>query len=504
MRDNRLALLGVSFDNVSLEEAASQLISYINSRGNGSGSRYVCTVNVDFLAKAYGLDWSEPYDPELVDLYRKSEFVTCDGAPLLWLSRLLGSPIKERVTGTDLIPRLITLLAKNHKTLFLLGGSENINKVAGVVLEAMHPELRIVGRASPAVATEGEGLLSIAEQDEWLVKEINRTAPDVLLIAFGNPKQEKWFDRVRQSLNVPVSIGVGGAFDIIAGAHARAPVWMQRGGLEWLYRLLQEPKRLWKRYFIDSWMFLWLSIPLVVVHSASRLLYRLLWEKKERAMEYPLLFLSPTQTIAMIPLPPLIDQEFCDLADTHLDESFNQDTVILDFDGVRHITLEGFALLVKIWQKAEKNGRELYAMNVSGDIKLLMKVHRIWDLVKNSVMNNPEQVLRALIQGNSHPNYFESVQQSRDMAAIYFFGKISADQNKDEYVERLAPLLRDKDCVLDFRYCTHIDHAGFSFLLKLQKIVEMHHHALYIRKRSSSVERFFRLNGVDHLFKAAR
>lgn len=499
MHKHPIGLLGVSFDNVTLEEAAQKILSLVNLHAHDGINRYVCTVNVDFIAKAHSVFWNVVDDPELLHIYRSSHLVTCDGVPLIWLSWLLGSPLQSRVTGADLAPKVAAALVSSNKGLYLLGGGGNINKATALILESMCPGLRVVGGASPRVYIEGEELLNIDDQDPLLVEEINRTAPDVLMIAFGNPKQEKWFNRVKTLLNVPVSIGVGGTFDMISGALSRAPSYVQKIGMEWLYRLGQEPKRLWKRYFVDIWKFACLAIPLVGYHTTSRILYRCFSKKTEKAVA-PLLFISTTQTIAIVPLPSLICEEYCHLVHTQLEETFNQDTVILDFDNVRHITLEGFSLLIKMWLKAEQSGKELYAMNVSGDLKLLMKVHRIWDLVEHSVMNNPEQVLKALIQGNNHPNYFDSVQDHGNDVILYFFGQIDGDQNRLSYIEKLSPLLRDRDCILDFRYCTFIDNEGFSFLLKLREMSLSHAHNLYVRKRTRAVKRMFKINGLEQVF----
>lgn len=496
-----IALLGVSFDNVSLEEACQRGLSLINMNGHDSINRYVCTVNVNFITRVYSTNWNEIIDAELLSAYRKSQMVICDGKPLVWLSRLLGSPLKERVTGADFAPKLANVLAQNDKSIFLLGGAEQINKVTAVILESLNPGLRIAGRLAPNVFTEGENLLYMLEQDAPIIEKINQTSPDLLLIAFGNPKQEKWFDRVKNSLKVPLSIGVGSSFDIISGAVHRAPVWMQKSGMEWLYRLFQEPRRLGKRYFLDIWRFLGIAIPLVGYHTISRILYRISAGRNDTSeMVNPLLFLSTTQTIAMIPLPALVGEDYIHHVQTHFEGTFNQDTIVIDFENVRHITLEGFSLLLKIWQKAQRNGKELYAINISGDTRLLMKVHRIWDLIKDSVMNNPQQVLRALIQGKSHPDYFDSVQQTLELVTVFFFGRIGAMQNQKHYIDKLAPLLREKDCVLDFRYCTYIDNAGFSFLLKLKRIVELKNNQLFVRKRNPLIMRSFKNNQLNGVF----
>lgn len=494
------ALLGVSFDNISLDEAAQKLLSMLNMYSKDGIARYTCTINVDCMMNAQSVNWNDVYDPELLEIYRKSQLATSDGEPLVWLSHALGSPLKERVSGIDLIFKMSELLAQHKKSIFLVGGKVKVNKVAGVVLEALNPGLQIAGNASPYVYTEGEELLDTDEQDALLVEEINSKSPDVLLIAFGNPKQEKWFNRIRHKLKVPISIGVGGSFDIISGELKRAPIWMQKVGMEWLYRLAQEPRRLWKRYTIDLLSFFCVALPLVCYHSVSRLSYAVFSDRKPREFDNPLLFLSPTQTLAMLPMPQLIDEEYCRFVASPLEEMFNQDTVVLDFGKVLHLTLEGFSLLLKIWHRANIVGKELYAINLSRDVRLLMKAHRVWDLVKDNVMENPQQILKALVKGKNHPDFFDSVQQNRDHTIIYFFGRIGAAQNTTHYVDKLALLVRGKDCILDFRYCTHIENKGFSFLLKLKEVVRLQKFSLAVQKRSKMITRLFRLSKVDHLF----
>jgi hypothetical protein len=110
--------------------------------------------------------------------------------------------------------------------------------------------------------------------------------------------------------------------------------------------------------------------------------------------------------------------------------------------------------------RAESASRELYALNISGDIVFLLKLHRVWDLVKESALDSPRQVIKAIIQRESHPSYFESIQQDKDKVILSFFGEIGSDQNADSYFVRLEPILRGKDCLLDFYYCTMIDNLG--------------------------------------------
>ena len=199
----------------------------------------VATANVDFVINAMS-------DTELRHILRDCDLVTPDGMPLVWASKKLGQPLPERVTGADIVPALAELSARKGYRLYMLGARPDVALAARDRMLAAHPGLQIVGCVSPPVQ-------ALDEMDSAaLIDDIRAASPDVLLVAFGNPKQEKWIYRNRHALrDVPVCIGIGGTFDFMAGNTVRAPQWMRSTGLEWLYRLAQEPRRLWKRYTRD-------------------------------------------------------------------------------------------------------------------------------------------------------------------------------------------------------------------------------------------------------------
>ena len=199
----------------------------------------IATANVDFIINAMS-------DAELRHILRDSDLVTPDGMPLVWASKTLGRPLPERVTGADIVPALADLSARKGYRLYMLGARPEVAQQARAKMLAAYPGLQIVGCVSPPVRP-------LDDMDSaGLLDDIRATRPDVLLVAFGNPKQEKWIYRNREALrDVPVCIGVGGTFDFMAGHTSRAPEWMRRAGLEWLHRLASEPGRLWKRYTRD-------------------------------------------------------------------------------------------------------------------------------------------------------------------------------------------------------------------------------------------------------------
>ncbi|HTY83599.1 MAG TPA: WecB/TagA/CpsF family glycosyltransferase [Silvibacterium sp.] len=232
---NSVAVLGVPFNSVTMDEA----VGIIEEKIESGGVHQIATANVDFLMHAIR-------DPELQSILCSCSLVVPDGMPILWSARLMGSRLKERVCGIDLVPRLAELAARRGYSIFLLGASEKSSERAAEVLQDRYPGLRIAGRYSPPVRPLEQ------MNHEEILERIELAKPDILLVAFGNPKQEKWLSMHRDRLRVPVSIGIGGSLDLIAGKLGRAPRWMQKTGMEWLYRAAQEPRRLLGRYVVDA------------------------------------------------------------------------------------------------------------------------------------------------------------------------------------------------------------------------------------------------------------
>ena len=229
-----VAVFGLPIANVTMAEAVARIARSVES----GRLHQVATANLDFARNARR-------DGFLHQIICDCDMVLPDGAPMLWASRLFGSPLKQRVTGVDLIPELAKLSAERGFGIFLLGSSEANAQAAAEALEQLHPGVKIVGRYSPEIT-------SLRDMDDnEILHRVRQARPQILLVAFGNPKQEIWIHRNRHRLDVPVAIGIGGSLDMIAGSLKRAPRWIQKIQLEWLFRMLQEPRRLLPRYAGD-------------------------------------------------------------------------------------------------------------------------------------------------------------------------------------------------------------------------------------------------------------
>jgi N-acetylglucosaminyldiphosphoundecaprenol N-acetyl-beta-D-mannosaminyltransferase len=228
-------VLGVPIAAATMEEVVERCHRAIRERGRIA----IGVVNAAKVVKMSA-------DPELRAAVLAADLIVADGMSVVWASRLLGTPLPERVAGIDLFERLLELADRHRFSVYLLGArQQTVEEVARRVAER-HPGARIVG--------VGNGYFSEAEEPA-VVEAINAARPDLLFIGISTPKKELFMARWRARVDVPVCHGVGGSFDVIAGEVRRAPARWQAWGLEWLYRLLQEPRRMWKRYLVTNTVF---------------------------------------------------------------------------------------------------------------------------------------------------------------------------------------------------------------------------------------------------------
>lgn len=240
MTKYRVPFFNTFLDNVTLEEAIAIIDDYITT---SKSHKYVVTPNVDHIVKLQK-------DREFLALYNQADLILTDGVPLIWAAKLFNTPIKEKVSGSDLFPELCRHAALNNQTMFFLGGQKGVAEKAKQKLISRYPNLKVLQTYSPPFGFDKD-----EAENEKIIDMINKLKPDILCVGVGAPKQEKWIYRNRDKLNVKVSLGIGASFDFIAGTVERAPVWMQKAGLEWLYRTIKEPRRMFKRYFIDDMLF---------------------------------------------------------------------------------------------------------------------------------------------------------------------------------------------------------------------------------------------------------
>ena len=232
----RIKFMNTNIDNLTMAETLHEIDKLIQKKN----CSYVVTPNVDHIVRL-------EKDVELQKVYKNASLILTDGKPLIWISKWYKTSIKEKISGSDLFPKVCELAANKNYTMYLLGAAEGVADTAAKNLMKKYPGLNVVGTYSPPFGFEKN------EQEMNKIKtQIQEVHPDILIVGLGCPKQEKFMYYHCKELGVPISFGLGASIDFEAGNIMRAPKWMSNHGLEWLYRFSKEPKRLFKRYFVDD------------------------------------------------------------------------------------------------------------------------------------------------------------------------------------------------------------------------------------------------------------
>lgn len=233
---SRIKFLNIEIDNLTMDESIYKIDEFIKNRSIS----YVVTPNIDHIVKL-------ERDEEFKEVYKNADLILTDGMPLVWISKIKSTPIKEKISGSDLFPKICELAANKSYKMFFLGAAEGVAAKAAENLKKKFNKLDVVGTYSPDYGFEKK-----EDEIKKIIEIINEAKPDILAVGLGAPKQEKFIYKYRNKLNVPVSLAIGASIDFEAGNIKRAPKFMQNCGLEWFYRLCKEPRRMFKRYLIDD------------------------------------------------------------------------------------------------------------------------------------------------------------------------------------------------------------------------------------------------------------
>jgi N-acetylglucosaminyldiphosphoundecaprenol N-acetyl-beta-D-mannosaminyltransferase len=248
------SVLGVGVNALQISDVVARMEEWIAQRGP---CRTIAVTGMHGIMEAH-------HDPAFKKILNSSSLVVPDGMPLVWLGRLKGNNLKRRVYGPELMTSFCEISAKKGYRHFLYGGAPGVAEKLAGKLANQFPGLVIAGTYSPPFRPV------TAEEDTEIMRTISAAQPDVLWVGLSTPKQERWMDAHHGLLTVPVLVGVGAAFDIHSGLKKQAPAWMRENGLEWLFRLVQEPKRLWRRYILYGSEFLfWVTLDLLGLRKSE-------------------------------------------------------------------------------------------------------------------------------------------------------------------------------------------------------------------------------------------
>ena len=232
----RIKFMNTEVDNLTMEGALQEIDKLIKQNKNA----YVVTPNVDHIVQL-------ERGGDLCEVYKNADLILTDGKPLIWISKWYGTPIKEKISGSDLFPQLCALAAEKEYRMYFLGAAEGVAAKAAENLMKRFPRLQVVGTYSPPFGFEKD-----EAEMEKIKRQIKDVKPHILIVGLGCPKQELFILHHKDELGVPLSLGLGASLDFEAGNIKRAPKWMADNGLEWLFRITQDPKRMAKRYLVDD------------------------------------------------------------------------------------------------------------------------------------------------------------------------------------------------------------------------------------------------------------
>lgn len=348
-----VAIMGLPLNSLTADETVEALDRLIES----GGTHQICPVNVDVWLNALS-------DSHLHRIMAGCSMVLPDGMPLVWASGLLGCPLAERVTGVDLVPRLADLSARKGYKIFLLGAKPGVAERAARVLEANHPGVRIAGTYAPAEA-------NLVRMDHTeILNRIHAVRPDILLVAFGNPKQEKWIWMHRKRLGVPLALGVGGSFDILVGETHRAPRWVQKCGLEWFVRMIQEPARLAPRYCRDL-LGLGRHLPMALLSA---------WIQKPYAGPSRITTSITPQVLHVYVHGRLSAESMAELQQATTTAIVNSLVMVVHLHGVKHSNAAGFGALLDMRRQLLEAGLSLSLSGLNLKTRLLLHAWQLQPL----------------------------------------------------------------------------------------------------------------------------
>jgi N-acetylglucosaminyldiphosphoundecaprenol N-acetyl-beta-D-mannosaminyltransferase len=476
-----IAILGVAFDNVTTAEALERIERMMASRK----PHYLATANVDFLVQARE-------DIELRRILFDADLVLCDGTPLLWVSRLLGNPLPERVAGADVVPRLIEMAAEKKYRLFLLGATPDSVSRAASNLRDTYPELIIAGYYSPPF-----NKLIEMEHDQ-IKSRILAAKPDLLLVSFGCPKQEKWIAMHYRALGVPVAIGVGATIDFLAGKVSRAPLWMRRSGLEWVYRLLQEPRRLFRRYMKDLWAFSWSVLAqwwaLQFQHSRKHPL------PVHNSYSSQFTANADYQTVIC---PAALDATAAESDALRVSEILaDRRHCFLQMANVASIDSTGIGYIIGLRKKLSNVTRELILIAPSAPVRDALKLMRIDEFFCSGPdLATAQHLLRVRTREQLAP---VSPQTAAAVMPLVWHGEITAAnaeqvwENTRQYAEA-APA--ERNLALDLSDVRFIDSSGLGVMIRLKKLAQQQGANLTFKGIQPAVQNVIRMARLEQFLR---
>lgn len=437
-----ITILGVPFDLVTPEATVERISAMIAS----GRPHYLATANVDFLVQALE-------DAELRRILFDAHLVLADGMPVVWASRFLGNPLPGRVTGSDLVPRLLEEANRRGWRVFMLGGAEASLQRACENIRSQYPDLALVGAYSPPFRP-------LLEMDhESILSRLRSARPDLLFVAFGCPKQEKWLNMHYRRAGVPVGIGVGATIDFLAGTFRRAPRWMQRTGLEWVFRLLQEPRRLAARYGRGLWVF---------GCAILRQWWRMRTSRRVRGGQSVSAEPAGPPDTPTVVAPARLDAAAVAQLQAAWEEAIRGGAAVCDLSQTAFVDSTGIGLLVRLHQQARELGRRFVLAAPQDRFKQVLRLMRLEELFD---VETTIDKARAATAGSEGPA--QSVRlHSRSPRILTWQGEVTslnAEEVIRQSLEQTQEVPADSEVTVDLGRVRFVDSSGVGAMVGLKR-----------------------------------
>lgn len=463
-------LLGLPFHDITLEET----LEYCADAMKGSENRYLVTANVDFTTQAYE-------DPDLKKIVFFADRVVCDGMPLVWLSKLLGSPMRERVAGSDMVPRLLEICGREGHSVYFFGSDLDTLIEAKGIVETRYPGLKVVGVDSPPFG-------AVIEWDnDALCEKMRASGAQLLLACLGCPKQERWIFAHHRETGIPLSIGVGASLDFITGKQKRAPVWMQKSGLEWFWRMSSSPGRLVSRYSKD----------LVFLGKAS--LQQANSQRRRRNIQIP----RASPSISLTPASPVQRISWAgNLQKSDLSGAPVPDTtdapVLLDVSQVTFIDSSGLGRLAMLARVCRTAGQMLVVVNPSEVFAKAIRAVRMETLFSSAASENEALELVA-----KHTRSGGVLKKSEDGVVWVSFNRSLDALYHGEMMETLEKTITGspgiKTLVVDLKDVPFIDSRAVGGLIRAWKTMTANGGQMFLWGAKPAVSEIIALLRLDKI-----
>ncbi len=370
-----VGLFGLPVSNLTMTEAVAQIAEWIDS----GTTHQIVTANLDFARNARENEF-------LHRIICGCSMVLPDGIAMVWASRILRKPLKQRTTGVDLVPELARLSAERGYGIYLLGSSPENSATARKILEHRYPGSRFVGSYSPPIAP-----LDRMDHND-ILSRIHAASPDILLVAFGNPKQEIWISHNFHQLHVPVVIGIGGSLDMISGSLKRAPQWIQNLHMEWCFRMLQEPRRLLPRYAHD------------VISLIKQLPREIMANRRQPGRESGLsLAVEQLGNHRLARTPEVLTGEHCEsLLENARAAAGLGEMLILDMTQTTRVEADGVGSLIEARRILMVAHQSVWLTGLSLPVRRVLEATNLFDLFRTAL--TPEHAIHLAAQGLPHPD----------------------------------------------------------------------------------------------------